>query len=86
MLKNLVIHPFLFSLVPILLIFEYSLHEVPLIATFWPLLFSLLIVSGLWIILRFFIGSKKSGLIVSSSVMFFVTYGFVHMVSRLLYS
>jgi hypothetical protein len=78
MLKNLVIHPFLFSLVPILLIFEYSLHEVPLIATFWPLLFSLLIVSGLWIILRFFIGSKKSGLIVSSSVMFFVTYGFVH--------
>ena len=78
MLKNLVIHPLLFSLTPILLIFQYSIHEVPLVSTFWPLIFSFLIALGLWVILRFFVGGKKSGLIVSLLVMLFVIYGYLH--------
>ena len=78
MLKNLVIHPLLFSLTPILLVFKYSIHEVPLVSTFWPLIFSFLIALGLWVILRFFVGGKKSGLIVSLLVMLFVIYGYLH--------
>ena len=78
MLKNLVIHPLLFSLTPILLVFQYSIHEVPLVSTFWPLIFSFLIALGLWVILRFFVGGKKSGLIVSLLVMLFVIYGYLH--------
>ena len=75
MLKNLIAHPFLFSLFPILVIFQYNIHEVPLVDTFLPLFFSFIIVLVSWIILRFFIGGKKSGLIISLVVMLFVIYG-----------
>ena len=70
MLKNSVMHPFLFSLFPILFIFQYNIHEIPLQDTFCAL--------GLWVILRFFIGGKKSGLIVSLIIMLFVIYGNLH--------
>ena len=78
MLKNSVVHPFLFSLFPILFIFQYNIHEVPLQDIFWPLFFSFIIALGLWVILRFFIGGKKSGLIVSLIIMLFVIYGNLH--------
>ena len=78
MLKNLVIHPFLFSLFPVLVIFQYNIHEIPLQDTFWPLFVSFIIALGLWVLIRFFIGSKKSGLIVSLIIMLFVIYGNLH--------
>ena len=78
MLKNSVMHPFLFSLFPILFIFQYNIHEVPLQDTLWPLFLSFIIALGLWVILRFFIGGKKSGLIVSLTIMLFVIYGNLH--------
>ena len=78
MLKNLIIHPFLFSLFPLLVIFQYNIHEVPLTDTFLPLFFSFIIALGSWIILRFFISGKKSGLIISLTVMLFVIYGNLH--------
>ena len=78
MLKNLVIHPFLFSLFPVLVIFQYNIHEVPLQDTFWPLFLSFIIALGLWIILRFFIGGKKSGLVTSLIIVLFVIYGNLH--------
>ena len=78
MLKNLVIHPFLFSLFPVLVIFQYNIHEIPLQDIFWPLFLSFIIALGLWVILRFFIGGKKSGLIVSLIIMLFVIYGNLH--------
>ena len=78
MLKNLVIHPFLFSLFPVLVIFQYNIHEIPLQDTFWPLFVSFIIALGLWVLVRFFIGSKKSGLIVSLIIMLFVIYGNLH--------
>ena len=78
MLKNLIIHPFLFSLFPLLVIFQFNIHEVPLTDTFLPLFLSFIIVLGLWIILRFFISGKKSGLIISLIVMLFVIYGNLH--------
>ena len=78
MLKNSVVHPFLFSLFPILFIFQYNIHEVPLQDIFWPLFLSFIIALGLWVILRFFIGGKKSGLIVSLIIMLFVIYGNLH--------
>ena len=78
MLKNLIIHPFLFSLFPLLVIFQYNIHEVPLTDIFLPLFFSFIIVLGSWIILRFFLSGKKSGLIISLTVMLFVIYGNLH--------
>ena len=78
MLKNSVMHPFLFSLFPILFIFQYNIHEIPLQDIFWPLFLSFIIALGLWVILRFFIGGKKSGLIVSLIIMLFVIYGNLH--------
>ncbi len=78
MLKNLVIHPFLFSLFPILVIFQYNIHEIPLQDTFWPLFVSFIIALGLWVLVRFFIGGKKSGLIISLVIMLFVIYGNLH--------
>ena len=78
MLKNLVIHPFLFSLFPVLVIFQYNIHEIPLQDTFWPLFVSFIIALGLWILVRFFIGGKKSGLIISLVIMLFVIYGNLH--------
>ena len=78
MLKNSVVHPFLFSLFPILFIFQYNIHEVPLQDIFLPLFLSFIIALGLWVILRFFIGGKKSGLIVSLIIMLFVIYGNLH--------
>ena len=78
MLKNLVIHPFLFSLFPVLVIFQYNIHEVPLQDTFWPLFLSFIIALGLWIILRFFIGGNKSGLVTSLIIILFVIYGNLH--------
>ena len=78
MLKNLVIHPFLFSLFPVLVIFQYNIHEVPLQDIFWPLFLSFIIALGLWIILRFFIGGKKSGLVTSLIIILFVIYGNLH--------
>ena len=79
MLKNLVIHPFLFSLFPVLVIFQYNIHEIPLQDTFWPLFVSFIIALGLWVLIRFFIGSKKSGLIVSLIIMLFVIFSiFIH--------
>ena len=78
MLKNSVVHPFLFSLFPILFIFQYNIHEVPLQDIFWPLFLSFIIALGLWIILRFFIGGKKSGLVTSLIIILFVIYGNLH--------
>ena len=78
MLKNSVMHPFLFSLFPILFIFQHNIHEIPLQDTFWPLFLSFIIALGLWVILRFFIGGKKSGLIVSLIIILFVIYGNLH--------
>ena len=78
MLKNLVIHPFLFSLFPVLVIFQYNIHEIPLQDTFWPLFVSFIIALGLWVLVRFFIGGKKSGLIISLVIMLFVIYGNLH--------
>ena len=78
MLKNLVIHPFLFSLFPVLVIFQYNIHEVPLQDIFLPLFLSFIIALGLWVIVRFFIGGKKSGLIISLVIILFVIYGNLH--------
>ena len=78
MFKNLVIHPFLFSLFPILFIFQHNIHEIPLQDIFLPLLISFIIVLGLWVILRFFIGGKKAGLIASLLFMLFIIYSNLH--------
>jgi len=78
MFKNLIVHPFLFSLFPILFIFQYNIHEVPSQDIFLPLFISFIVVLGLWIILRFFIGGKKAGLITSLVVMLFIIYSNLH--------
>ena len=79
MFKNLIIHPFLFSLFPVLFIFQYNIHEVPLQDIFLPLSIIVISVFIVWIILRFFLNGKKSGLILSVIIMLFVLYANLHM-------
>lgn len=79
MFKNLIIHPFLFSLFPVLFIFQYNIHEVPLQDIFLPLSITVISVFIVWIILRFFLNGKKSGLILSVIIMLFVLYANLHM-------
>ena len=59
------IHVFLFALFPLLLLFADNIKEIPLEDLLLPSLFSLLIIGILWIIIRIFIGGKKSALIIS---------------------
>ena len=79
MLKNLLVHPFLFSLFPVLFLFQYNIHEIPLQDVFLPLFFSFVVGFTLWIVLRFFIGGKKAGLITSLVIMLFIIFSNLHM-------
>jgi len=83
MLKNLLVHPFLFSLFPVLFLFQYNIHEIPLQDVFLPLFFSFVVGFTIWIILRFFIGGKKAGLITSLVIMLFIIFSNHHYQGKL---
>lgn len=79
MLKNLIIHPFFFSLFPVLFIFQHNIHEVPLHDIFLPLSITVILIFVVWIILRFFLkNGKKSGLILSLIIIMFILYANLH--------
>ena len=59
------IHLFLFTLFPLLFLFADNVKEIPLRDIFLPALISLAITTTIWIILRNFLGGKKSALIIS---------------------
>ena len=75
MLSKLPIHTFLFSLFPIMFFFQGNIHEVPFEDVTFPLFLSISITLLSWIILRKFIGSQRSGLIISLFIMSFINLG-----------
>ena len=75
MLSKLPIHTFLFSLFPIMLFVQGNLHEIPFEDVIFPLFLSISITFLSWIILRKFIGSQRSGLILSLVIMSFINIG-----------
>jgi len=75
MLSKLPIHTFLFSLFPIMFFFQGNLHEIPFGDLIFPLFLSISITFLSWIILRKFIGSQRSGLILSLVIMSFINLG-----------
>ena len=75
MLSKLPIHPFLFSLFPIMFFFQGNLHEIPFGGVIFPLFLSISITFLSWVILRKFIGSQRSGLIISLIIMSFINLG-----------
>lgn len=75
MLSKLPIHTFLFSLFPIMFFFQGNLHEIPFGDLIFPLFLSISITFLSWVILRKFIGSQRSGLIISLIIMSFINLG-----------
>ena len=75
MLGKLPIHMFLFSLFPIMFFFQGNLHEIPFGDVIFPLFLSISITFLSWVILRKFIGSQRSGLIISLIIMSFINLG-----------
>ena len=75
MLSKLPIHTFLFSLFPIMFFFQGNLHEIPFGDVIFPLFLSISITFLSWVILRKFIGSQRSGLIISLVIMSFINLG-----------
>ena len=67
------IHVFLFALFPLLLLFADNIKEIPLEDLLLPSLLSLLIIGILWIIIRIFIGGKKSALIISIFIILLIS-------------
>ena len=78
-LKNkIIIHPILFSFLPILFLFQYNINEVPLFDILIPLGLSIIPAVILWIPLAKLFGYTKSSLITSYTLLVFVIFGNLH--------
>ena len=75
---KIIFHPILFSFLPILFLFQYNIHEVPITDVIIPLFLSVIPILVLWIPLKFLIGFKKSSLITSTLVLLYVVYSNLH--------
>ena len=58
-------HAFLFSSFPLLFLFSENVHEILREDIVLPVFLSVLIAAGIWLFLRYFIGGRKSALIIS---------------------
>ena len=75
MLSKLPIHTFLFSLFPIMFFFQFNFYELLFEDLIFPFFLAISITFLSWIILRKFIGSQRSGLILSLVIMCFINLG-----------
>ena len=80
MLNRYEFHPFLFSLLPILFLYQFNIHEIRADHVIVPIFASLGIVLVSWLILRFFTGKLKSGLFLSWFLILFSVHGNIHIV------
>ena len=78
MLKKIPLHPFLFSIFPVLFIFQYNIHEILIADIIIPVCLSLIFSIVIFFVLRFFIGSKKSSLIITLTIVAFIIYANLH--------
>ena len=78
-LNKLPIHTFLFALFPIMFFFQFNFYELIFEDLIFPFFLSISITFLAWIILRKFIGSQRSGLILSLVIMCFINLGNISM-------
>jgi len=71
---NVPFHTVLMSLMPILLLFQANVHEIPPEDIVLPIIFSIIVMGIAWIILRYFLGTTKSALILSLLVFLAVVF------------
>ena len=71
---NVPFHTILMSLMPILLLFQANVHEIPPEDIVLPIIFSIIVIGIAWIILRYFLGTTKSALILSLLVFLTVVF------------
>ena len=77
-INKLVIFPFLFSIIPIILLYYGNIDEVPVTELTTPLILTLLVIFPLFIILNFILKSgTKVGIIVTFLVAIFFSYGHI---------
>ena len=75
---KIIIHPILFSFLPILFLFQHNIHEVPLVDILIPLGLSIVPAIILWIPLKILFGYTKSSLITSLTLLSFTIFGNIH--------
>lgn len=75
---NKIFHPFLFSLFPILFIYQFNINEVSVSDIFIPLILSIIPPFLIWIGFKLFLDSKKSALITSTIILSFIIYSNLH--------
>ena len=76
--RSSVVHPFLFCVMPILLLISLNLDEIRFDYVILPFLVTILITIGLWYLLNLLLKNKmKSGLILSVSLVLFFIYGHI---------
>ena len=78
-LNKLPIHTFLFALFPVMFFFQFNFYELIFEDLIFPFFLSISITFLAWIILRKFIGSQRSGLILSLVIMCFINLGNISM-------
>jgi len=75
-----IIHPFLFSLFPILFIYSQNVHEIPVQEIILPVLLILFAAVLLWLLARFIIkNNEKSAFIISLLLVLSFSYGHIYL-------
>jgi len=78
--KKFAYHHFLFALLPVLLISLDNINEIPIHDIIVPLFLSLAIIFIPWMILTFFIGQKKSAVVISLLIVMLMIFAFTRSV------
>ena len=75
-----IIHPFLFSLFPILFIYSQNVHEIPVQIVIMPVLLILFAAVLLWLLTRFILkNNEKSAFIISLLLVLSFSYGHIYL-------
>ena len=77
MTKKFGFHHFILASFPVLLIYLDNINEIPLSDIIVPLLFSIGIILIPWILLTYFIGERKSSIIISLIILLFLIFAYV---------
>lgn len=77
MIKKFGFHHFILVLFPVLLIYLDNINEIPIQDIFVPLILSLGIILIPWVLLIYFIGERKSAVIISLLVIIFLIFAYV---------
>ena len=80
MIRKFGYHHFLLALLPVMLIWVDNVNEIPIEDIVVPLFLSLTIVFIPWIVLTFFIGQKKSAVIVSIIIIMLMIFSYTRLI------